>query len=219
MTRLFLVAVLMMVAGCAATQPPPVRPVAPPADPADGAIPVDLTFAYTVGDLKAHQVGDTVTVDVTESVVGQTQATTDLSNSRGISAGVPNLFGALESVAAANPIVDLKNLVSAQSGINDSGSGAMKTTDAITTTVSAVVTEVLPSGDLRIEGSRHIQLNGENDAIHLRGIVRPQDINSDNTVSSTQIADLDVGLVGSGWVRDQQGGGWGTRILSWIWPF
>jgi len=185
--------------------------------PNDGSIPMSQGYIGTVVDPKAYRVGDTITVNIIESIVSQSQATTNLSTDHSISAGIPALFG-LESLAQGS-ILNAQNLVDAKAKLDDQGSGTMTSNDTVTATVTAVVTKVLPSGLLEIQGSRAIRLNGEDDVLSVKGYVRPQDINSFNTVNSNQIANLDVSFAGHGWVRDRQGGGWGSKILSWLWPF
>jgi flagellar L-ring protein precursor FlgH len=62
-------------------------------------------------------------------------------------------------------------------------------------------------------------VNGEDDTIHVSGVIRPQDLDSNNTITSGQIADLQIGMAGQGQVRDKQGNGLGTRLFDWIWAF
>jgi len=78
---------------------------------------------------------------------------------------------------------------------------------------------VNPSGTLSIRGNRQIRVNGEDDTIRLSGVVRPDDLDSNNSISSALVANLQVSMVGSGQIRDQQGAGVGSRVFDWIWPF
>ena len=94
-----------------------------------------------------------------------------------------------------------------------------RATDTFVGNVSAVVTHVTPEGNLIIDGERRVRINGEDDLLVVSGVVRPQDINSSNQVPSSSVANLRLALTGQGQVRDQQGFGWGERILSWVWPF
>jgi flagellar L-ring protein precursor FlgH len=81
------------------------------------------------------------------------------------------------------------------------------------------VVAVNPSGTLSIKGDRHVRVNGEDDTIHLSGVVRPQDLDPNNMISSSQIADLEVSMLGQGQIRDKQGNGLGTRLFDWLWAF
>ncbi|MCX7991914.1 MAG: flagellar basal body L-ring protein FlgH, partial [Proteobacteria bacterium] len=86
-------------------------------------------------------------------------------------------------------------------------------------TISAKVIEVLPNGNLVLESRKEIVINRENQILVLRGIVRPEDIQLDNTILSTKIADSKIYLVGEGVIGDKQGQGWLVRIIDKIWPF
>jgi len=186
---------------------------------AEGSIPLRVAAVDLVSDVKAHAVGDIVTVNVSEAITSEAKAGTTVSNQRSISAGVPNLFGAAESVAKHNPMVNLSSLINASSNNATTGTGDMSAQDTFVATVSAVVVTVNPSGTLSIKGDRHVQVNGEDDTIHLSGVVRPQDLDSNNNIASSQVADLEIRMLGQGQVRDKQGDGFGTRIFDWIWAF
>jgi len=77
----------------------------------------------------------------------------------------------------------------------------------------------LPNGNLAIQGSRQVQVNNENQFINIQGVVRSEDISSNNIVLSTFIADAKIELSGRGVISDKQRVGWLTRILDWVWPF
>jgi flagellar L-ring protein precursor FlgH len=186
---------------------------------AEGSIPLRVAAVDLVSDMKAHAVGDIVTVNVSESISTEAKAGTTVQNQRSISAGIPNLFGAVESVAQHNPTVNLNSLINASSNNATTGTGDMSAQDTFVATVSAIVVTVNPSGTLSIKGDRHVQVNGEDDTIHLSGVVRPQDLDSNNSIPSSQVADLEVRMLGQGQIRDKQGDGIGTRIFDWIWAF
>ena len=86
-------------------------------------------------------------------------------------------------------------------------------------TISALITEILPSGNFKIEGRRSVTVNNEEQIMVLRGVIRPQDINFDNTIASASIADASISLTGEGVVADEQRKGWLAKILSKVWPF
>jgi flagellar L-ring protein precursor FlgH len=186
---------------------------------ADGSIPLRVVAVDLVSDVKARTVGDVVTVNVVESVSSETKQGTTLSNQRQISAGLPNLFMAAESLARHNPMLNLGSLVNGTSANQTAGTGDMTAADTFTATISAIVVAVNPSGTLSIKGERRITINGEDDAIHLSGVVRPEDIDSTNSITSAQVADLQLGITGQGQIRDKQGDGLGTRIFDWLWLF
>jgi len=188
-----------------------------PASP--GSIPLRVNAVDLVSDMKARTVGDVVTVQVVESFSSESKAGTDLANKRALTAGIPNLFTAVESLAAHNPLLNLSSMANASSDNSTTGTGDMTAADTFTATVSALVTAVNPSGTLSIKGERKLKVNGEDDTIKLSGVVRPQDIDSNNSVQSTQIADLQLSITGEGLIRDKQGNGLGTRAMDWLWIF
>lgn len=188
-----------------------------PASP--GSIPLRVSAVDLVGDVKARNVGDVVTVQVIESFSSESKAGTNLSNQRSLTAGLPNLFGAVESLAKHNPLLNLGSMANASSANSSTGTGDMTAADTFTATVSALVVAVNPSGTLTIRGERNLKINGEDDTIHISGVVRPQDIDSNDSVSSTQLADLQLSITGEGQIRDKQGNGLGTRAMDWLWLF
>jgi flagellar L-ring protein precursor FlgH len=186
---------------------------------AQGSIPLRVAAVDLVSDVKARTVGDVVTVNVAESISSEAKAGTTLGNKRSISAAMPNLFMATESLAKHNPLLNLTSLVNGSADNSSAGQGDMTAADTFTATVSAVVVAVNPSGTLTVKGERKLTVNGEDDTLHLSGVVRPDDIDSSNTISSTQVADLQLSISGEGQIRDKQGDGIGTRLFDWLWLF
>jgi flagellar L-ring protein precursor FlgH len=86
-------------------------------------------------------------------------------------------------------------------------------------TIAARVVDVLPSGNLVIEGQREIIVDQEKQTISIRGVVRPKDIDSANTVLSTNIADAQINYTGDGIISDANRKGWMAQLIDWIWPF
>jgi len=184
-----------------------------------GSIPLRVAAVDLVSDIKARTVGDVITVHVVESVSGEAKAGTDLSNKRSTSAGIPNLLTATESLATHNPLLSLGSMINGTSDNATTGTGDMTAADTFATTVTAVVAAVNPSGTLTVKGQRKLTLNGEDDTIRISGVVRPEDIDSTNTVQSTNVADLQLSITGAGQIRDKQGNGIGTRLVDWLWLF
>ena len=173
-------------------------------------------------DARGKQVGDIVTILVSETSTSTQSATTDtkkantLSMRLGAMLGLPSNLGLgnfLGTGNAFNPSIDAK------SDTSNSGSGTTTRRGTLTATISAIVTEVLPSGNLRVEGKRVVTINNEDQFLVLKGIIRTMDINYDNTVSSSLIANAEITYDGKGVISDKQTVGWGTRVLDWIWPF
>jgi flagellar L-ring protein precursor FlgH len=99
------------------------------------------------------------------------------------------------------------------------GLGSTQQSDTLDATVSAIVTQVMPNGSLTIEGQRQITVNGEKQTLHVKGIVRDQDISARNTVVSTSLANAEITYEGEGMISRQQKPGLISRLLDWIWIF
>jgi flagellar L-ring protein FlgH len=186
---------------------------------AEGSIPLRGGAVDLVSDMKARAVGDIVTVNVIEAMNSESKAATSLARTSAMNAGMPNLFSGTEWLGQHFPLLNTSNLISASSASSTTGSGDMSAGDTFTATVSSIVVAVNPSGTLSIKGDRQVRVNGEDDTIRLSGVVRPEDLDSNNMVSSILVADLEVSMTGKGEIRDKQGNGTGTRIFDWLWPF
>ena len=174
----------------------------------------DHVFLY--GDHKALRVGDSVTVAIVENAKANNTADTDLSRTSSISANFSQFFG-------RKRFLDLfklgDNLIKSNSENSNKGSGSTTREGQLTATITAIVKEVLPNGNLVIQGTRTVAVNHEEQYITITGVVRPEDINRDNVVLSSQVADANISIGGVGVVADKQRSGWGTWIFDFIWPF
>ncbi len=174
--------------------------------------------AYLYEDLRAMRVGDIITIKIVEnqkgSKTGDTTAERKSSIENGITGGTAGL-----------PLFSFGGNLAKKLGVEASaenkfgGKGATSRADTLTGTVSAVVTEVMPNGNLKIEGHREVTINAEKQTMYLTGAVRRVDVDTKNTVLSTAIADAKIEYVGAGVVDDVQRPGWLVRILDWIYPF
>jgi len=99
------------------------------------------------------------------------------------------------------------------------GSGETTRGGSLTATITARVVDVLPNGNLALEGKREISINNETKEILVQGIVRPRDLAYDNSVYSTQIADAKIIYTGVGILGEKQKPGWLARIVDGVWPF
>lgn len=186
---------------------------------AGGSIPLRVGAVDTVSDMKARAVGDIVTVNVVESMSSESKAATSLGKTSSITAGLPNLFSGTEWLGRHYPLLNTGNLINGSTTSATTGSGDMSADDTFVATISSVVVAVNPSGTLSIKGDRRVRVNGADDTIRLSGVVRPEDLDSNNTVPSSLVADLQVSMTGQGEIRDKQGNGMGTRAFDWLWPF
>jgi flagellar L-ring protein precursor FlgH len=173
--------------------------------------------ASPVDDFKARKRGDIVTVVIVEEASASKQASTGTKRESGMSASIPNFMG-LETTVLKEKL-DLNSLIKASTSSEFGGSGTTTRKDVLNATISARVMDVLGNGDLRIEGSRSVKVNNEEQIIILQGTVRPRDINQDNMISSSQIADARITYSGNGVINDRQQPGWLLNFVDKVWPF
>jgi flagellar L-ring protein precursor FlgH len=174
----------------------------------------DHVFFY--GDKKALRVGDIVTVRIIENAQANNTADTDLSRSSSINAGLSSFFGKRKFLKLFRLGEDL---ITSEAENAHQGAGSTTREGRLTATMTAVVREVLPNGNLVIQGTREVVVNHEQQFITLTGIVRPFDVSRDNVVLSTQLADAHITIGGLGVVADKQRSGWGTWLFDFLWPF
>ena len=173
-------------------------------------------------DSKARVVGDIVTVTINETNESTQSASTDTSKNATMDMQATALLGLPTSLGVQN-FLGLGNQfdpsVNTSIANQNQGTGTVSRNGSLTANISALITEILPSGNFRIEGRRSVTVNHEEQILVLRGIIRPQDINFDNTILSRWIADASISLTGEGVVADEQRKGWLAKVLSKVWPF
>jgi len=174
---------------------------------------------YLFTDHKAKQVNDIVTINIVESSSAKKKATTKLDRGSSINAGIEGMFGLENQIPRFMPDMNMSTLVGAKTGNKFDGSGETERTEKLMATMTALVTEVLPNGNLVIEGKRQVKVNQEEQIMILSGIIRPRDIAANNTIPSTYIADAKIDYVGKGVISEKQRPGWLTRVMDALWPF
>jgi flagellar L-ring protein precursor FlgH len=174
--------------------------------------------AYLYEDLRAMRVGDIVTIKIVENHKGSKTADTSAERQSTLEAGMTGKTVGIPSFALG---AAMRGGLTADASAHNKfgGKGATNRADSLTGTLSAVVLEVLPNGNLRIEGQREVTVNSEKQTMKLSGVVRRVDVDTKNTVLSTAIADARIQYAGLGVVDDVQRPGWLVRILDWIYPF
>ena len=165
-------------------------------------------------DIKARRVNDIVTIRILESTQAQSAADAQTSKSSSVNLGVPNLFG-LENHTS----LPMDNLLTANSDIKFQGNGSTNRSGSVDAFLSARVKEVLPNGDLVIEGVKEIKVNNERQMLRLFGVVRSRDVGPGNVVLSNAIANMLVQVDGKGVLSDSIKQGWLLGIVSKFWPF
>ncbi len=173
-------------------------------------------------DYKGRHIGDIITVNIIESTSATNSNSTATAKTQATSSTLTNLMGLPTNLGVSN-LLGTGNPLNLDNSLNSSntfnGSGSKSKTDQVTGTIAARVTEVLPSGNLVIEGHREIIVDNEKQTITLSGIVRQKDIAADNTVFSTAIADAKIAYSGAGMLSDANKPGWLMTLLSWVMPF
>ena len=157
------------------------------------------------GDQRARRVGDILTVNIDINDRAQTQNSTQRARSNAISGGVTNFFGLENSLGRAFPGgFDPAKMVGTEGESNASGSGSVNRSERVNLTVAAVVTAVMPNGNMVIQGRQEVRTNREVRELTVAGIVRPEDISSANTIAHTQIAEARISYGGRGDISRMQ---------------
>ena len=170
-------------------------------------------------DQKARTIGDIVTIKIAESSTATNKATTATDRSSSLNASVEAFFNAEKRFPADQPFFNPFSKVAGGVESEFEGNGTTKRSGDLNAYITALVTQILPNGNMVVIGSREVLINNENQIIQLTGVVRPRDINSNNQVLSTYVADARISYSGTGVINDRQKPGWLTNIIMKVWPF
>lgn len=179
----------------------------------------DAPMLTLFSDQKARQVGDIVTIKITESSTATNKASTGTDRSSSMSASLDAFFNAEKRFPADQPFFNPFSKVAGGLESEFEGTGTTKRSGDLDAYITALVTQILPNGNMVLVGSREVLINNENQIIQLSGVVRPRDINADNQVLSTYLADARISYSGTGIINDRQKPGWLTKIMMAVWPF
>jgi flagellar L-ring protein precursor FlgH len=168
-------------------------------------------------DQRAHQVGDIMTVKVKITDKAEIANETQRSRANSEDAGVDDFLGR-KAMPIFNTAIPGK-LLSADSTASSEGKGSVNRQEALQTNVAAVVTQVLPNGNLVVEGKQEVRVNFEVRELIVAGVVRPEDIESDNTIDSSKIAQARIAYGGRGQLTDVQQPRYGQQVLDVLLPF
>jgi flagellar L-ring protein FlgH len=235
-------AVLALLGGCSAIdrlrsvgEPPPLtaieNPVAQPGyKPVQMPMPAPQPVSYNPNSLwrngsraffkdqRAHQVGDIMTVKVKITDKAKYENETQRSRTSKEDSGITDFIGSKLIKNPATAVLPGRILTTDSNGSSE-GKGSVDRKEEITTNVATVVTQVLPNGNLVIEGRQEIRVNFEVRELIVGGIVRPEDIESDNTIESTKIAQARIAYGGRGQITDVQQPRYGQQVMDVILPF
>jgi flagellar L-ring protein FlgH len=191
-------------------------PAAPlPPEYNHGAIYQPTSAQGLFEDYKARRVGDVLTVMLVERTSAQKSANASTSKDAGINLSSPTLLG---REVTRNGVPILENRVDASRSFEGQGDAAQS--NMLEGSITVTVSNVLPNGNLIVQGEKWMRINQGEEYIRLRGIVRPVDVRADNSVLSTQIADAELAYGGTGTVAASSSPGWLGRFFnSPLWPF
>lgn len=183
-----------------------------PAEASPGSLWRDGSSAASLyTDARALHENDLVVVRVSEMADAKRATDTDISRQSATTAQLNAFLGALAKT--------VPKTIDGSSQTTFKGTGSTARSEYLTATVPAIVRKVLPNGNLFIEGHRVILVNQEEQHFYISGVVRPIDIDQENSIRSSQIADAEIEFTGRGVLSDNQHQGWLSKYLGWIWPF
>jgi flagellar L-ring protein precursor FlgH len=162
-------------------------------------------------DHRARSVNDLVTIRVVENITGSGTADSALTKNSSGSAAVSKLFGMEKKLPSA---ADPTALVAAKTSTDFKGAGTTTRAGELTALMTARVSDVLPNGDMVVEGVHEIEINGDRQIVVLSGVVRVVDIDQNNVVRSTEIGQLRIRYFGRGLMKDNLKPGWLVRALN-----
>ena len=166
-------------------------------------------------DVKARNVGDILTIRVVENASATNTATTATQKKGDVNLSAPAVFG----LEHGNSALNFNNMLQAAGGLNFNGTGSTTRSGQLQAEISARVLQVLANGDIRIEGTKVVIVNGEKQTLTIVGLVRSYDVSPGNIVASTAIANMEVKYDGKGVVADANKQGWFYKFYKVISPF
>ncbi|MFZ5689930.1 MAG: flagellar basal body L-ring protein FlgH [Pseudomonadota bacterium] len=169
-------------------------------------------------DQRAHQVGDILTVRVRIDDKAKVENETQRKRTSGDEAAVKDFLGKTALPGLIRAQVP-STLLATESVTSMDGKGNTDRKDEIATNIAGVVTQVLPNGNLVIEGRQEVRVNFEVRELVVAGVVRPEDIESDNTIESTKIAQARIAYGGRGQLTDMQQPRYGQQVMDILLPF
>src|SRR5919202_1526796 len=168
-------------------------------------------------DQRAAQVGDLITILVSIQDEAQLQNRPQRQRDGTDTMGIPQLFGMQTRwlPRAANPA----EVVKTNGAQNSDGNGSVRRNETVTLRLAATVTQVLPNGNLVVAGRQEVRVNAELRELALQGVIRPQDIASDNTIRHDRLAEARIAYGGRGTLSDLQQPRYGQQLMDIVLPF
>jgi flagellar L-ring protein precursor FlgH len=232
-----------LLGGCGSLQrlsevgkPPPMSPTSDPTkDPAWRPLTMPMPAAQLAApqanalwrpgsraffkDQRAAQVGDIVTVVISTADSADVENATQATRNASESMGLPNMFGLESQIPKILAGATAASLVSASSANGNTGAAVLKRNETVALRLAGVITQVLPNGNLVVSARQEMRVNSELRELQVTGVVRPQDIASDNTVMHDRMAEARISYGGRGQETDVQTPRWGQQVLDILLPF
>jgi flagellar L-ring protein precursor FlgH len=164
---------------------------------------------------RAEKIGDLVTITISESTSATDQSSTQTQKKLNTD-GTVSVSGFLEWIAGFPPVIEPIKDLTFTPAEQFSGQGKVSASGAFTTRITATVVDILPNGNLVIEGTRDITIAKDTATLGIRGVIRPQDITSGNSIQSNMIADMEITYQGEGIVAERQHDGILSRIFNFF---
>ncbi|WP_297056995.1 flagellar basal body L-ring protein FlgH [Thermosulfurimonas sp.] len=229
MRRVMPFLLMILLAACASRNPEAIVPPPPPkvsgwSTPSLHPLSEGSLFTGSGGsvfeDHRARRVGDLVTIKIVETYQSSQQVSNKGSRSSGLKAGVAKLLGFEKYLEEHNPRFSSSQMFDSSYQYNLNAQSQQSRQTDIRATITARVIKVLPNGNLVVQAKRVVKQDADLEYIVLTGIVRPQDIDTDNTVLSTQLSDVTLEYSGRGPNKEIiRGPGWVAQLLHLIWLF
>lgn len=171
-------------------------------------------------DQRASDVGDIITVMVEIEDEAEIENETSRTRSNNEDADLPSFGGLQADIGAILPeAANPADLVNFGSTSNSSGTGSIEREEEVTVQLAALITQILPNGNLVIHGRQEVVVNFEKRILEIDGVIRPEDISVNNTITSNQIAEARIAYGGEGHLTDVQQARYGQQLYDIIFPF
>ncbi len=171
-------------------------------------------------DQRAGQVGDILTVMVSIADTAKLENKSEKTKDSSEAMGMPNMFGLEGKLSKVLPeATDPSSLVSTSGSTSDTGKGKIERKEEVDLKVAAVVTQILPNGNMVIHGRQQVRVSNERRDLEVAGIIRPEDITTNNSISYEKIAEARISYGGAGMITDANRPRYGNELMDILLPF